>query len=71
MKPFPQNLTFKVGDADADEEGLSEMAQRVSMMLRRCCSVRVLLVDWCAYVLLLQLLELVEHGLLDVLVVVR
>ena len=44
MKPFPQNLAFNVVVEDADEEGLSEMAQqRVSMMLRRCLSVRLFL----------------------------
>ena len=43
MKPFPQNLAFNVVVGDAGEEGLSEMAQRVSMMLRQCLSVRLFL----------------------------
>ena len=43
MKPFPQNLAFNVVVEDADDEGPSEMAQRVSMMLRRCSSVRLFL----------------------------
>ena len=71
VKPFPQNLAFRVVVADADEEGRSEMAQRVSMMLRRCLSVRVFLLTGVPTFCCCKLLELVEHGLLDVLVGIR
>ena len=42
VNPLPQKQAFNVVFDDDEEEGLSEIAQRVSMMLRRCLSVRCL-----------------------------
>ena len=53
MKPFPQNLAFKVVVEDADEEGLSEMAQHDVDDAATLLVSKVVLVDRCAYILLL------------------
>ena len=68
---FPQKPRFQSCCDDADEEGLSEMAQRVSMMLRRCLSVRVFLLIGVPTFCCCSCWKLVEHGLLDVLIGIR
>ena len=65
VKPFPQNWAFIDVFGEADEEGLKDGTASVDDVAALLVC-QVVLLDWRAHLLLLKLLELIEHGLLDV-----